>query len=73
MYVVLIIAVEWLLIRGSKITWLEIVMLLFIGGFINKFADKTVEFKNGRATTYLGGYDSYKEEKIRRDKNKNLF
>ena len=41
--------------------------------FINKFADKTVEFKNGRATIYLGGYDSYKEEKIRRDKNKNLF
>lgn len=41
--------------------------------FINKFADKTVEFKNGRATTYLGGYDSYKEEKTRRDKNKNLF
>lgn len=44
MYVVLIIAVEWLLIRGSKITWQEIVMLLFIGGFINKFADSRGEF-----------------------------
>ncbi len=28
--------------------------------FINKFADKTIEFKNAKTTTYLGGYDDYK-------------
>ena len=25
-----------------------------IGYFINKFADKTIEFKDGKVTTYLG-------------------
>lgn len=30
--------------------------------FINKFADKTIEFKDGRVTTYLGNYDDYKEK-----------
>lgn len=34
--------------------------------FINKFADKTIEFKNGKTTTYLGGYDFYKQEKWKR-------
>lgn len=33
--------------------------------FINKFADKTIEFKDGYTTEYLGNYDDYKE------KNKN--
>lgn len=31
--------------------------------FINKFADRTVEFKDGRVATYLGGYDDYKDKK----------
>ena len=31
--------------------------------FINKFADKTIEFLNGKVTTYLGGYDDYKRRK----------
>lgn len=30
--------------------------------FINKFADKIIEFKNGKSTTYLGNYDGYKEK-----------
>ncbi len=33
--------------------------------FINKFADKTIEFKDGRTSTYLGGYDYYKSQKER--------
>lgn len=36
--------------------------------FINKFADKTVEFKDGSIEAYLGGYDDYKEEKANREK-----
>ena len=36
--------------------------------FINKFADKTVEFKDGSIETYLGGYDDYKVEKANREK-----
>ena len=31
--------------------------------FINKFADKTIEFNNGKTTTYVGNYDFYKQEK----------
>ena len=31
--------------------------------FINKFADKTVEFKDGNVTTYLGNYEDYKRSK----------
>ena len=31
--------------------------------FINKFADKTIEFGDGKVTTYLGNYDDYKEKK----------
>ncbi len=31
--------------------------------FINKFADKTIEFKDRKITTYLGGYDYYKEQR----------
>lgn len=34
--------------------------------FINKFADKTIEFKDGNITTYLGGYDYYKEQKSKK-------
>lgn len=32
--------------------------------FINKFADKTIEFKDAKITTYLGGYDNYIQHKI---------
>lgn len=47
--------------------------------FINKFADKTIEFKDGHVKTYLGNYDDYKEkknkgtsfmERIKQDANK---
>ena len=31
--------------------------------FINKFADKTIEFKDGNVTTYLGNYEDYKRSK----------
>lgn len=31
--------------------------------FINKFADKTIEFKDGNVKTYLGNYDNYKEKR----------
>ena len=31
--------------------------------FINKFADKIIEFKNGKITSYNGNYDCYKEVK----------
>ncbi len=31
--------------------------------FINKFADKIIEFKNGNINTYLGNYDDYKEKR----------
>lgn len=30
--------------------------------FINKFANKVVEFKNGKATSYIGDYDDYKRK-----------
>lgn len=30
--------------------------------FINKFADKIIEFKGGHVITYLGNYDDYKEK-----------
>lgn len=35
--------------------------------FINKFADKTVEFKDGKLTTYIGNYDYYTECKNKED------
>lgn len=34
--------------------------------FINKLADKVVEFKNGTTTTYLGNYDFYRSEKSKK-------
>ena len=34
--------------------------------FINKFANRTIEFENGHIHSYLGGYDDYKEEKSKR-------
>ncbi len=40
--------------------------LLFVSHdryFINKFANKTIEFKDGHTKTYLGNYDDYKETK----------
>ena len=37
--------------------------ILYILYFINKFADKTVEFKDGKVTTYLGNYEDYKRSK----------
>ena len=41
-------------------------ILIFISHdryFINKFADKVVEFENGKVNTYLGNYDNYIEKK----------
>lgn len=32
--------------------------------FINKFADKIIEFFEGKITTYLGNYDDYKRKKV---------
>lgn len=34
--------------------------------FINKFADKTVEFKDGKVSVCLGNYDDYKENKSKK-------
>lgn len=34
--------------------------------FINKFADKTIEFKDGHVKTYIGNYDDYKEKKLKK-------
>ena len=34
--------------------------------FINKFADKTIEFKDGHCTTFEGNYDYYKHQKAMR-------
>jgi len=31
--------------------------------FINKFADKIIEFKNGKIQAYIGNYDYYKQHK----------
>lgn len=42
--------------------------LLFVSHdryFINKFADKIVEFKDGNISTYIGNYDDYKKVKER--------
>lgn len=36
--------------------------------FINKFANKTIEFENGQIYSYLGGYDDYKNEKLKKRK-----
>lgn len=36
--------------------------------FINKFADKTIEFKDGHCTKFDGNYDCYKHQKTTRDK-----
>ncbi len=33
--------------------------------FINKFADKTIEFEDGNITTYYAGYDDYKRNKTK--------
>ncbi len=38
--------------------------------FINKFADKTIEFQDGTISTYHGNYDYYKQEKARRENKK---
>lgn len=40
--------------------------------FINKFADKTVEFKDGDISICLGNYDDYKESKAKEDKNQSV-
>ncbi len=37
--------------------------------FINKFAEKTIEFKDGKITVYLGNYDYYKKEKAKHVNN----
>ena len=40
--------------------------------FINKFADKTIEFNNGKTNTYLGNYDYYKEQKTKKNSSLNF-
>lgn len=35
--------------------------------FINKFAEKIIEFKNGTITTYLGNYDYYKQQNLKQN------
>ena len=37
--------------------------------FINKFANKIFEFKNGKITIYYGNYDYYKEKSALNKKN----
>ena len=37
--------------------------------FINKFADRTLEFEDGKVASYLGGYDYYKEHKRAANRN----
>lgn len=37
--------------------------------FINKFADKIIEFKDGHCTIFDGNYDYYKHQKLMREKN----
>ncbi len=34
--------------------------------FINKFADKTVEFKDGKIQVFYGNYDYYKQQKLKK-------
>ncbi len=36
--------------------------------FINKFADETIEFQDGKATPYIGNYEDYKESKEKESK-----
>ena len=38
--------------------------------FINKFADKTIEFKDGNVHQYIGNYDDYKRKKEENDISK---
>ena len=40
--------------------------------FINKFADITIEFSNGKTQSFCGGYDYYKSEKEKLNKKINL-
>ncbi len=35
--------------------------------FINKFANKIIEFSNGKTNTYLGNYDYYKDQKTKKN------
>ena len=44
------------------------VIILYDRYFINKFANKTIEFENGQIYSYLGGYDDYKNEKLKKRK-----
>ncbi len=41
--------------------------------FINKFADKTIEFHDGRISIYLGNYDYCKQEKAYIESKKNIL
>lgn len=36
--------------------------------FINKFADETIEFQDGKVTPYIGNYEDYKESKEKEGK-----
>ena len=37
--------------------------------FINKFADRVIEFKGGKAKSYIGNYDDYKRAKERENRD----
>lgn len=40
--------------------------------FINKFADKTIEFQGGQVTSYIGNYEDYKESKEKERKTEEV-
>ena len=40
--------------------------------FINKFADKTLEFQDGKVTPYIGNYEDYKESKEKEGKKEEV-
>lgn len=40
--------------------------------FINKFADETIEFQDGKVTPYIGNYEDYKESKEKEGKKEEI-
>ena len=40
--------------------------------FINKFADETIEFQDGKVTPYIGNYEDYKESKEKEGKKEEV-
>ena len=61
----------------GRIEWLEEYIKSFKGAsvivshdryFINKFADRVIVFKDGKATSYIGNYDNYKKMLLEKSK-----